>query len=153
MKVNMLRSANTQDWEIILNILIWLFVRAFKGLCDLPCFFRRNLKIISLLSNTFFSTITYPRQHYLFSTTATEQDLERITAINKNMKAWILETFDKLILRKRSIIENIFNLEHSRHRSLTNFAVNVVACLIAYSYQKKKPSLNIRRKDLLTIIA
>ena len=156
----MLRSANTQDWEIILNILIWLFVRAFKGLCDLPCFFRRNLKIISLLSNTFFSTITYPRQHYLFSTTATEQDLERITAINKNMKAWILAAFDKLILRKRSIIEtindqlkNISNLEHSRHGSFTNFAVNVVACLIAYSYQKKKPSLNIRRKNLLTIIA
>ena len=91
---------------------------------------------------------------------AAEQNLELITTIKKNMKARVLAAFDKLILRKRSIIEtindqlkNVFNLEHSRHRSLTNFAVNVVACLVAYSYQEKKPSLNIRRQDLLTIIA
>ena len=89
-----------------------------------------------------------------------EKDLELITTIKKNMKVRVLAAFDKLILRKRSIIEtindqlkNVFNLEHTRHRSLTNFAVNVVACLIAYSYQEKKPSLNIRRQDLLTIIA
>ena len=57
------------------------------------------------------------------------------------MKARVLAAFDKFILRKRSIIEtindqlkNVFNLEHSRHRSLTNFAVNVVACLVDYSY-------------------
>ena len=71
------------------------------------------------------------------------------------MKSRVLAAFDKLILRKRSIIEtindqlkNVFNLEHSRHRSLTNFALNVVASLVAYSYQEKKPSLNIRRQDL-----
>lgn len=76
------------------------------------------------------------------------------------MEARDLKAFDKLILRKRSIIEtindqlkNIFNLEHTRHRSLINFSVNVVACLVAYSYQKKKPSLNICQQDLLTIIA
>jgi hypothetical protein len=62
---------------------------------------------------------------------AEEQDLELITTIKKNMKPRVLAAFDKLILRKRSIIEtindqlkNVFNLEHSRHRSLTNFAVN-----------------------------
>jgi hypothetical protein len=67
--------------------------------------------------------------------------------------------FDKLVLRKRSIIEtindqlkNIFNLEHLRHRSLINFAVNVVACLVAYSYKEKKPALNLCRQDLLAVI-
>ena len=77
------------------------------------------------------------------------------------MKARVLAAFDKFILRKRSIIEtindqlkNVFNhLEHSRHRSLTNVAVNVVACLVAYSYQEKKSSLDIRCKDLLNFIA
>ena len=56
------------------------------------------------------------------------------------MEARVLAAFDKLILRKRSIIEtindqlkNVFNLEHSRHRSLTNFAFNVVDCLVVYS--------------------
>jgi len=86
---------------------------------------------------------------------AQEYDVELITSIKKNMKSRVLAAFDKLILRKCSIIEtindqlkNVFNLEHSRHRSLTNFALNVVASLVAYSYQEKKPSLNIRRQDL-----
>ncbi len=82
-------------------------------------------------------------------------EVELITTIRKNMKPRVLAAFDKLLLRKRSIIEtindqlkNIFDLEHSRHRSLINYMINVVASLVAYSYQEKKPSLNIRR-DLL----
>jgi len=78
------------------------------------------------------------------------QDVELITTLKKNMKPRFIRAFDKLILRKRSIIEtindqlkNIFNLEHSRHRSLINFLVNAIACLVAYSYQEKKPSLNL----------
>jgi len=85
-------------------------------------------------------------------------EVELITTLRKNMKPRVLAAFDKLLLRKRSIIEtindqikNIFDLEHSRHRSLTNYMINVVASLVAYSYQEKKPSLNIR-KDLLPIL-
>ncbi|MSR16709.1 MAG: hypothetical protein EXR89_02790 [Methylococcaceae bacterium] len=84
---------------------------------------------------------------------STEKNLELITTIKKNMKSRALEAFDELILRKSNVIKtlndqfkNIFNLEHPYH----NFAVNVVSCLVAYSYQEKKPSLNIRSKDLLT---
>ena len=86
-------------------------------------------------------------------------NVELITTLKKNMKARVLKAFAKLMLRKRSIIEtindqlkNIFDLEHSRHRSLTNFMINVVACLVAYSYQDKKPSLNIKRQDLLPLL-
>ena len=77
-------------------------------------------------------------------------EVELIMTLRKNMKPRVLAAFDKLLLRKRSIIEtindqlkNIFDLEHSRHRSLTNYMINVVASLVAYSYQEKKPSLNI----------
>ena len=87
------------------------------------------------------------------------EDVELITTLRKNMKPRVLATFDKLMLRKRSIIEtindqlkNTFNLEHSRHRSLTNFVVNVMACLVAYTYQEKKPSLNLRQQDLLPLL-
>jgi len=86
-------------------------------------------------------------------------EVELITTLKKNMKPRVLAAFDKLLLRKRSIIEtindqlkNIFDLEHSRHRSLTNYMINVVASLVAYSYQDKKPSLNIRRGDLLPLL-
>ena len=82
------------------------------------------------------------------------QDVELITTVRKNMKPKVLAAFDKLLLRKRSIIEtindqlkNIFSLEHSRHRSLFNFLVNALTALIAYSYQPKKPSLNLAHED------
>jgi hypothetical protein len=88
------------------------------------------------------------------------QDLALITTLKKNMKPRVLETFDKLLLRKRSIIEtindqlkNIFTLEHSRHRSLINFFVNALAALVAYSYQPKKPSLNLRQCDLIELLS
>jgi transposase len=80
-------------------------------------------------------------------------NVELITTLRKNMKPRFLAAFDKLLLRKRSLIEtvndqlkNTFDLEHSRHRSLTNYMINVVATLVAYSYQEKKPSLNINRQ-------
>ena len=75
------------------------------------------------------------------------------------MKPKVLAAFDKLLLRKRCIIEtindqvkNIFDLEHSRHRSLVNYMINVVASLVAYSYQEKKPSLNLKQDDWLPIV-
>ena len=86
-------------------------------------------------------------------------NIELITTLKKNMKPRVLAVFDKLLLRKRSIIEtindqlkNIFDLEHSRHRSLTNYMINIVSCLVAYTYQDKKPSLNLRIGDLLPLL-
>lgn len=71
------------------------------------------------------------------------------------MKEKLLPLFDKLLLRKRAVIEsvvdqlkNISQIEHSRHRSVVNFLVNVVAGLIAYTFREKKPSLNIKIKDI-----
>ena len=70
------------------------------------------------------------------------QDDTLIIPLKKNMKAQAIDAFDKLLLRKHSIIEtindqlkNIFDLEHSQHRSLLNYLSNIVACLVAYSYQ------------------
>jgi hypothetical protein len=75
------------------------------------------------------------------------------------MKAQAIDAFDQLMLRKRRIIEtindqlkNIFDLERSRHRSLLNYLSNIVACLVAYSYQEKKPALHLRKADLLPLI-
>jgi hypothetical protein len=86
-------------------------------------------------------------------------DVELITKLKKNMKPKVIALFDKILLRKRSIIEtindqlkNISQIEHSRHRSLTNCMINVVAGLLAYSYQEKRPSLNIRADVLLTLL-
>jgi hypothetical protein len=84
-----------------------------------------------------------------------QQDLQLITKVRKNMKQRLLSLFDKLFLRKRAVMEsvidqlkNISQIEHSRHRSVTNFIVNVLAGLIAYSHREKKPSLNIDIKEI-----
>jgi hypothetical protein len=70
-----------------------------------------------------------------------------------------MRLWDKLLLRKRSLIEtindqlkNISHIEHTRHRSVTGFMVNLVAGLVAYSYQPKKPSLGLRRTPLLRML-
>ena len=79
------------------------------------------------------------------------QGVQLITKLRKNMKNRLLPLFDKLLLRKRSICEtlndqlkNISQIEHSRHRSVFNFFVNLIAGLVAYTFREKKPSLNIR---------
>lgn len=87
-----------------------------------------------------------------------EQGIEWITSLKKNMKAVARDTFDVLMLRKRSIIEtindqlkNISQIEHTRHRSLANYMINIIAGLVAYSYQDKKPALNLKTSALVVI--
>lgn len=74
--------------------------------------------------------------------------LHLITHIRNNMKNVLMEMRDKILLRKRSVIEtindelkNICSVEHSRHRSFENFVTNLIAGLIAYSFFPKKPSI------------
>ena len=63
---------------------------------------------------------------------------------------------DRLLLRKRALVEtvidqlkNISQIEHSRHRSVTSFMVNLLCGLIAYAHQPKKPSLG---RDVLACL-
>ena len=85
-----------------------------------------------------------------------EQGLHLITRLRKNMKNHLIHLSDKLLVRKRAIIEsiidqlkNISQIEHSRHRSPINFVVHLIAGLIAYSHQDKKPGLHLDEHALL----
>lgn len=87
-----------------------------------------------------------------------EQGVQLITKLKKNMKNKLMPLVDKLLLRKRALIEtvndqlkNICQIEHTRHRSVTNFLVNLLAALIAYTYQEKKPSLGLRHDQLAAL--
>lgn len=80
--------------------------------------------------------------------------VQLITPLRKNMKNRLMPLMDKLLARKRSIIEtindqlkNISQIEHTRHRSVTNFMVNLLAGLVAYTWQPKKPSLNLANSE------
>jgi len=85
-----------------------------------------------------------------------EQKLELITKLKKNMKNQFLNLTDKILLRKRAVIETIFDqlknisqIEHTRHRSFWNFLVNLASGLIAYSWQERKPSLKYNVNELV----
>jgi transposase len=71
-----------------------------------------------------------------------------VTGIRENMRNSLIALEEKILLRKRSISEtindwlkNVCQIEHSRHRSPANFVVHLVAGLVAYSLQPKKPSV------------
>ena len=74
--------------------------------------------------------------------------IQLITSIKKNMKNSLMQLSDKILLRKRSVIEtvndelkNICQVEHSRHRSFNNFISNLLAGIATYSFLPKKPSI------------
>ncbi|WP_068471665.1 IS982 family transposase [Saccharicrinis aurantiacus] len=76
--------------------------------------------------------------------------IHMITKIKKNMKNALMHIHDKVLLKKRALIEtvndelkNICQIEHTRHRSFENFLSNLIAGLIVYHFLPKKPSLNI----------
>lgn len=84
-----------------------------------------------------------------------ESGLEFLTKLKKNMKPEEISATDKILLRKRAIIETIFDqlknisqIEHTRHRSFWNFLVNIIAGLAAYTWREKKPTLNYNVKEL-----
>ena len=78
-----------------------------------------------------------------------EKGIQLVTKQKKNAKKkGILELSDKILLRKRAVIEsvndflkNICQIEHSRHRSCCNFVANLVSGIAAYSFLPKKPSI------------
>ena len=87
--------------------------------------------------------------------TLLEQNLQLITKLRKTMRNKLLPLADKLLLRKRALIEtindqlkNISQIEHTRHRSGVNAMINLLAGLVAYTHQPKKPSLDLSQNQL-----
>jgi hypothetical protein len=79
-----------------------------------------------------------------------ERNITLVTKLKKNMKNRLMDLWDKVLLRKRAIIEsvndflkNICQIEHTRHRSPVNFLVNLLSGLTAYSFLPSKPSLRL----------
>jgi hypothetical protein len=74
--------------------------------------------------------------------------IQLVTKLKRNMKQRLMPLCDRLLLRKRAVVEtvidqlkNISQIEHSRHRSPVNCFVNILCGLIAYCHQPKKPGI------------
>ena len=76
--------------------------------------------------------------------------IQLLTKIKSNMKNVLMDVTDKILLRKRSVIEsvndelkNIAQIEHSRHRSFHNFIANALSAIAAYCFFNKKPAIDV----------
>ena len=113
----------------------------------------RNLEVMKAMTKDIFGKlfgdkgyISKALKQLLF-----EDGIQLITKVRKNMKTQNLSDIDAVLLRKRALVEsvndelkNICKIEHSRHRSVKGFLVNLIAALTAYCFFPKKPSLNIQ---------
>lgn len=112
----------------------------------------RDMDIMNVLTENIFGKLFADRGYisqvladYLWN-----DGIHLVYKLRKNMKKQNISDIDKVLLRKRSLIEsvndelkNICSIEHSRHRSLQGFFNNLVSGLCAYNYLPKKPSLKI----------
>jgi DDE family transposase len=84
-----------------------------------------------------------------------QRGLHLITGIRRNMRNHLMVLGDKIMLRKRFVIETVLDilksdmgLEHTRHRSPVNAMVHVLSCLVAYAHRPGKPSISRNGKML-----
>jgi len=49
-------------------------------------------------------------------------------------------------------LKNISFIEHSRHRSMNGFMLNLMAGLVAYCLKENKPSLNLSALELNAMV-
>jgi hypothetical protein len=110
----------------------------------------RDLQVIQKVTSKLFGKLFADRGYISqkLSEILFSKGIQLITKIKKNMKNKLMLLQDKLLLRKRAVIEsvndflkNVCQIEHTRHRSVTNFMVNIVSGLVAYSFLPKKPSI------------
>lgn len=77
-----------------------------------------------------------------------EHDIKLITKVRKNMKQPAYSEHEQYLLKKRGLVEtvfdelkNLFQIQHTRHRSITGFIGNLISGLIAYCLTPKKPKM------------
>lgn len=112
----------------------------------------RNIKLMTSMTEQIFGKL-FGDKGYISKALAEllwGNGIQMITKPRKNMKEFNISQTDKILLRKRAIIEcvndelkNICKLQHTRHRSVNNFLMNTMGALCAYHFFPKKPSLNI----------
>jgi len=121
-----------------------------------------DVSMLEVLSKDIFGKL-YGDKGYISAEIAKkllDRGLHLFTSIREKMKNKLLPLVDKFFLRKRSIIEtindqlkNISQIEHSRHRSPSNFLINLLSGLIAYQLKEKKPSIYLKPQDEQLLMA
>ena len=112
----------------------------------------RNIELMTAMTKDVFGKL-FGDKGYISKALAEllfQDGIQLITKVRKNMKKQNLSDVDAILLRKRALVESVNDelknsckIEHTRHRSIKGFLVNIIAGLTAYCFFPKKPSLNI----------
>jgi hypothetical protein len=112
----------------------------------------RSMEVFNTLKKKLFGKL-YGDRGYISSSLVEmlfQDGVHLVTGIKSNMKNRLMSLYDRIMLRKRSVIEtindelkNICDIEHSRHRSVHNFFMNLIAAIAAYNFFDKKPSIRV----------
>ncbi len=80
--------------------------------------------------------------------------VQLITRLKRKMKNKLMPLLDKVLLRKRALIESVgeqlkhvCHIAHTRHRSIHNASVHLLAALVAYTWYEHKPSLRLSEEE------
>jgi hypothetical protein len=115
----------------------------------------RNPNVLNVLSKKLSGKL-YGDKGYISSSlfeVLFNDGIHLVTSIENNMKNRLMSLRDRILLRKRSVIEpindelkNICQIEHSRNRGTANFLINLLAALAAYCFFDKKPSIRFEKE-------
>ena len=85
-----------------------------------------------------------------------QQGVELLTPVRRNMKEVNHTDFEKYLLKRRSLVEtvidelkNLCQIEHTRHRSMMGFLVNLMGGLVAYCLSPNKPKLPLSKGRMI----
>ena len=115
----------------------------------------RNPEVFNNLTKDLFGKLYADKGYISQSLFASlfDRGVHIVTGIRTNMKNRLMDVYDKIMLRKRSIIEtindmlkNVPQIVHTRHRSISNFIVNLLEGMAAYAFYDTKPSINMEFK-------
>lgn len=117
---------------------------------DVVCKLTKNISGLLFGDRGYISSKLF---HELFA-----RGIKLITRVRENMKNVFMHLKEKILLRKRGVIESVngllktsLQIEHTRHRNVTNFFVNIVSAFIAYNFREHKPSIKIEEYGLSTM--
>lgn len=111
----------------------------------------RNESVIDTLTDKVFGKL-YADKGYISQSLFGKlwnDGIHIVTGLRSNMKQRLMPIYDKIMLRKRSVIEslndmlkNVAQLVHTRHRSVHNFLMNLLGAIGAYCFFAVKPKVN-----------
>jgi len=107
-----------------------------------------NTEVVDTITNAITGKLIADRGYIGKFDLLYKKGITLIHGIRKGMKNKLVLLYDKLLLKKRGIIETVFgilkeglSLEHARHRSDIGAIMHIFTSIAAYAFKTSKPAI------------